>query len=163
MTMNPEFWLWLAAFGMAAIGVAGTVLPALPGPPLVFAALLLAAWIDDFQRVGYLSLALLSALTLLTLMVDLAAGYVGAKRVGASRLALVGAAVGTLVGIFLGIPGIIFGPFAGALLGELIARGDALRAGRVAFATWLGMLIAVIVKLAVVFTMLGWFLLAYLF
>lgn len=163
MSFSPDLWLWLAAFGLVALGVAGTVLPALPGPPLVFGGLLLAAWIDDFQKVGYVSLAVLGALTLATVVVDLVAGVAGAKRVGASRLALIGAAIGTVLGVFLGIPGLIFGPFVGALIGELLARGDALRAGRVAFGTWLGILISIVVKLALVFAMLGWFLLAYLY
>jgi len=161
MTISYDLWLWLAAFAMIAIGVAGTVLPALPGPPLVFGGLLLAAWIDDFQKVGHFSLTLLGILTILTLVVDFVASIAGAKRVGASGLALTGAALGTLGGIFLGIPGLIFGPFVGALIGELIARGDALRAGRVAFGTWIGLLLAIVVKLAVVFAMLGFFVLMY--
>jgi uncharacterized protein YqgC (DUF456 family) len=161
MTLSPDLWLWLLAFGMIALGIAGTVLPALPGPPFVFGGLLLAAWIDSFQRVGYVALVLLGALTLATLVVDIVAGLAGAKRVGASRMALVGAGLGTILGLFLGIPGLIFGPFVGALVGEFMARRNALAAGRVAFGTWLGMLLAIVVKLALVFAMLGLFLLAY--
>lgn len=159
---SAELWLWLAAGALIALGFAGTILPALPGPPLVFAGLLLAAWIDDFQRVGAVTLVLLGALTLLSALIDFMAGVYGAKRLGASRLAVAGAAVGTIVGIFLGIPGLVLGPFLGALSGEFLARGNALRAGRVAFGTWLGMLIAMAVKAALIFAMLGLFLLAYL-
>ena len=161
LAIAADLWLWLAAFGLILLGLAGTVLPALPGAPLVFGGLLLAAWIDGFQKVGYFALAVLGALTAASMLVDFIAGIYGAKRVGASRLALVGAALGTLFGLFLGIPGLIFGPFVGALIGELIARGDAFSAGRVAFGTWLGLLIAVVVKLALVFAMIGLFLLAY--
>lgn len=159
--LSPDLWLWLLAIAMVALGLAGTILPALPGPPLVFGGLLLAAWIDEFQRVGYVALAVLGALTLVSIVVDFVAGYVGAKRVGASKQALIGAAAGTVAGIFLGIPGLIFGPFVGALAGELAARRNAMAASRVAFGTWFGMLVAIVVKLALIFAMLGFFLLVY--
>jgi uncharacterized protein YqgC (DUF456 family) len=161
MLTSPDLWLWALAIGMIALGVAGTVLPALPGAPLVLAGLVLAAWIDDFQKVGYVALTLLGVITLLSVAVDYIASYAGAKRVGASRQALIGAALGTLLGLFLGIAGLIFGPFVGALVGEFMARKDAINAGRVALGTWIGMLAAVVVKLALVFAMLGFFLLVY--
>lgn len=161
VTLSPDLWLWLLAFVLIAVGVAGTVLPALPGPPLVFGGLLLAAWIDDFREVGYVTLAVLGTLTLLSVIVDLVAAFVGAKRVGASRQALIGSALGTVIGLFFGLPGLVFGPFVGALVGELSARKGALAAGRVALATWVALLLAIVVKLAVIFAMLGLFLFAY--
>lgn len=163
MTPGPDFWLWFLALGMIAIGVAGTVLPVLPGLPVVFAGMLLAAWIDDFQRVGYVTLAVLGAITLLSIAIDMLSGVIGAKRFGASRAAVVGAAIGTFVGLFLGIPGLILGPFVGALLGELSARRSMTTAGKVAFGTWLGMIVAAAVKLSLVFAMLGIFAFAYFF
>lgn len=161
MTPGPDFWLWLLAFGLVAIGLAGTLLPVLPGLPLVFGGMLLAAWIDDFQRVGYIALAILAAITVLSIVVDMLAGVLGAKKVGASRAAVVGAAIGTALGLFLGLPGLILGPFLGALAGELSARRDMIKAGKVAIGTWLGMLIAAIVKLSLAFAMLGVFAFAY--
>ncbi|RPI44743.1 MAG: DUF456 domain-containing protein [Betaproteobacteria bacterium] len=162
MTLALDFWLWLAAFGLIAVGIAGTILPALPGVPLVFGGMLLAAWIDDFERIGYITLTVLGTLMLLSIVIDFLAGIAGAKRFGASRAALLGAAVGTVVGLFFGLLGLAFGPFVGALIGELSARKDMMAAGRVAFGTWLGMLVAVVVKLSLVFTMLGIFVFAYL-
>lgn len=162
MTFTADLWLWLLAATLIIVGIAGTVLPALPGPPLVFGGLLLAAWIEGFQKVGTVALALLGVFTVLAMAIDLVAGIYGAKRVGASRSALIGASIGTLFGVFLGIAGLIFGPFAGALTGEFLARRNALAAGRVAFGTWLGLVLAVAIKLALVFAMLGLFLLAYL-
>ena len=161
MVLTPDFWLWLVALGLIAVGIAGTILPALPGVPLVFAGMLLAAWIDDFARVGYLTLIVLGILTLLGVVVDFVASIAGAKRVGASRAALVGATVGTIVGIFFGLLGLILGPFVGALVGELSARKGMMAAGRIALGTWLGMLLAVVIKLSLVFTMLGVFIFAY--
>lgn len=163
MFASPDLWLWLLALALMAIGVAGTVLPVLPGLPVVFGGMLLAAWIDGFQRVGYVTLAVLAAITVLSLVVDFVAGVLGAKKFGASRAAMVGATIGTLLGLFLGIPGLVFGPFLGALAGELSARRDMLAAGKVALGTWLGMLVAAVIKLSLVFAMLGIFALAYVF
>jgi uncharacterized protein len=159
---SPDLWLWLAAFVLIAIGIGGTVLPALPGAPLVFGGLLLAAWIDDFREVGYVTLAVLGALTLVTVIADIAATMLGAKRVGATRAGIVGAALGTILGMFFGFAGLLVGPFAGALIGELSARRGLFSAGRVAVATWVALVFAVVVKLAVVFMMIGIFVLAYL-
>ena len=163
MTFSPDVWYWLLAVLIIAAGIAGTILPALPGPPLVFAGLLLAAWIDGFQKVGAVTLVVLGVVTLFAAVVDLLAGVYGAKRVGASRTALLGASLGTVLGIFFGIPGLVFGPFVGALAGEMLARGSAARAGRVALATWIGLAIAIAIKLALVGAMIGLFVLAYLF
>lgn len=153
--------LWILAVVCIVAGVAGTVLPALPGAPLVFVGLLLAAWADGFQKVGWFPLVLVGLLTLATLAVDLLATSLGAKRVGASWLALAGAVVGTVVGIFLGLPGLILGPFVGAFAGEYLARRNWRQAGKVGFGTWLGLVLGTAAKLALVFTMLGIFLTAY--
>ena len=162
MLASPDPWLWLTALVLIAVGVAGTVLPALPGAPLVFGGLLLAAWIDGFQKVGYVVIVVLGALTLITVIVDIAAAVMGAKRVGASRAGLIGSALGTVAGLFFGFAGLIVGPFAGALIGELSARRSMLSAGRVAVATWVALVFAIVVKLAVVFMMIGLFMFAYL-
>jgi uncharacterized protein len=158
---SPDPWLWLGALVLIGVGVAGTVLPALPGAPLVFGGLLLAAWIDDFQKVGYVTIGALAVLALITVVVDILASVAGAKRVGASRAGLIGSALGTVFGMFFGFGGLIVGPFAGALIGELSARRNLYSAGRVAVATWVALLFAVVVKLAVVFGMIGLFVLAY--
>ena len=117
-----SLWYMLAAI-LIVVGFIGTVLPALPGVPLVFAGMLVAAWADGFQHVGLWTLIGLGVLTVIAVAVDFLAGLAGAKRVGASRLALIGAAIGTIVGIFFGIPGLLLGPFLGALIGELVAGG----------------------------------------
>lgn len=159
---SPDLWLWLAAITLIVVGIAGTLLPALPGAPLVLGGLLLAAWIDDFREVGYVTLTVLGALTLVTVVVDIAAAMMGAQRVGATRAGVIGSALGTIVGMFLGFAGLVIGPFVGALIGELSARRGLFSAGRVAVATWVALLIAVVVKLAVVFMMIGIFIFAYL-
>ena len=160
--MDSTIILWILGIPLVLFGIAGTVLPALPGPALVLGGLVLLAWADGFARVGSGAIALLTLLTVGTYAVDFAASAFGAKRLGASGRAIVGAALGTLVGLFFGVPGLIFGPFLGAVLGEYTVRRNLGEAGRAGFAAWIGVLLGVAAKLALVFTMLGVFVAAYL-
>jgi uncharacterized protein YqgC (DUF456 family) len=153
--------LWVLAVGLMLVGLAGTILPMMPGVPLVFAGMLLAAWIDGFSRVGVPTLIVLGLLTLLSFLLEYAAAL-GAKRAGASRQAIAGAAIGTFAGLFFGLPGLLVGPFAGAAIGELIARGGASRAVGVGVGAWIGFAIGSIAKLAIAFTMIGVFVAVYL-
>jgi uncharacterized protein YqgC (DUF456 family) len=159
--MEGSTLLLIGALVLVLIGLAGSVLPALPGVPLVFAGLLMAAWAGDFQRVGWVTLTLLGLLTVASFVIDLAATVLGARRVGATKLAIVGAAVGTFAGVFFGIPGLLVGPFAGAVAGEMLSHGEWRQATRAGVATWIGLLFGTLAKLALVFTMLGIFLFAY--
>jgi uncharacterized protein len=144
-------------------GMAGAVVPALPGVPLVFGGMWLAAWADHFQHIGAVTLSVLGILAAMAMLIDFVAGLLGARRVGASGLALWGASIGTLVGLFFGLVGLLFGPFAGALAGELLAGSKVNKATKVGIATWLGLLFGTLAKLALCFTMLGVFLLAFVF
>lgn len=159
--MQVELWIWLLAVVLVVVGIAGAVLPALPGVPLVFAGLLAAAWADDFERVGVVALVVLGLLTVLSFVIDFLATVLGAQRVGATKLALLGAALGTLIGLFFGLPGLILGPFAGAVIGELVSHGRVQQATRAGLATWVGLLFGTLAKLALAFTMLGVFAAAY--
>jgi len=159
--MSADTLLYLLAALLVIVGIAGSVLPALPGVTLVYAGLLVAAWAGDFTRVGVVTLVLLGLLTLVSFAIDLAATAMGAKRVGATKLAVAGAALGTLAGLFLGIPGLILGPFVGAVAGEMLSHGQWQQATRAGVATWMGLLFGTLAKLALVFTMLGVFAFAY--
>ena len=116
--------LWVVAIVVIAVGVAGTVLPALPGPILVFGGIALAAWIDDFTRIPAWLLLVLAGLTVIAWAADYVAAALGAKRAGASRQAIVGAAIGTAAGIFSGLWGLLFMPLAGAAIGEYLAQRE---------------------------------------
>lgn len=153
-------YLWLLSAVLVLAGLAGTVLPLLPGTLLVWAGLLLGAWIDDFTRVGVLTAGLLTLLAGLAWALDFVAGLMGAKRAGASPQALVGAAVGTVVGIFMGLIGVLFMPLIGAGIGEYWAQKDQQRAAKVALATWLGLLLGLVAKIVIAFVMVGIFLVA---
>lgn len=161
MTETATLLLWSLAGLLVVIGLAGTILPAVPGVPLVFAGLLIIAWLGDFQRIAWPTLTLLALLTALAIVADLVAALFGAKRAGASKLALLGAALGSVVGVFFGLLGIFVLPFIGAVIGELMARQRLGQAAKVGFATWLGMLAAALVKLSLAITMLGLFMIAY--
>ena len=155
-----SFYFILAALLVVA-GIAGAILPALPGVPLLFAGMLLAAWADHFQHIGAITLTILGLLCVLALLVDFVAGVLGAKRVGASKRALWGAATGTVAGLFFGLPGLLLGPFVGAVIGETTAGSQVVQATRVGIGTWLGLLFGTLAKLALCFTMVGVFLLAF--
>jgi uncharacterized protein YqgC (DUF456 family) len=162
-SMDHSFILYLLAVVLVLVGIAGVILPALPGIPLVFAGLLLAAWADDFVHVGWLPLTVLGLLTLLSFAVDILATVVGAQRVGASRKALWGTFLGSIVGVFFMPIGLFVGPLAGALLGEYWHTRELGRSTKVGLATWLGILLGFALKLALVIAMLGLFAFAWFF
>jgi uncharacterized protein YqgC (DUF456 family) len=151
---------WLMAGLLVIAGLAGTVLPALPGVPLVFAGLFIGAWIGNFQEVGWVTLGILAALAAVAWAVDFIAGAAGARYLGASTRAFWGATLGALVGIFFGLPGMLLGPFIGAVVGELSGGSGLAHSGRAGLGAWLGMVIATAVKLALVFLMIGIFVFA---
>ncbi len=166
--MQAESIYYLLAAGLVLIGVIGTILPILPGLPVVFGGMLLAAWAGNFEQISMATIVVLGILTLLSLAIDFLATALGAKRVGASRKALIGAVLGTFAGIFFGPVGLFVGPFIGALAGELLhGRGlDQLRLGqatKVGFGTWLGIVFGVVLKLTLAFAMIGLFALAWFY
>lgn len=155
--MDATVLLYVLAAALIVVGMAGVVLPALPGIPLMYAGMVLVAFAGDFQWLGPGILVVLGVLTLLSVAVDLFASLIGAKRVGASRVAIMGAAIGALVGLFFGLPGLILGPFLGAFAGEMIASRHAGTAAKVGVGTWIGMVVGSVAKIAVAFVMLGVF------
>ena len=161
MDLQPLYYA--IAVILVLVGIAGTILPALPGLPLVFAGMLLGAWAGDFAYIGVPTLVVLGVLTAFSLVVDFWATALGAKRVGASGKAVAGAVIGTFVGIFFGPIGLFAGPFIGALAGELLHGRDGGQATRVGFGTWLGVVFGTVLKLALAFTMVGLFVLAWVF
>lgn len=146
---------WVLAALMALVGVAGTVLPVLPGAPLVFVAALLAAWLDDFQHLDPITLGLLALLTVGTVLVDLFSQFWATRKINASREASWGSLLGGLVGLFYGLPGIILGPLLGASGGELLATGNWRQAGKVGLMSAVTYVLATVLKLILVLLMLG--------
>jgi uncharacterized protein YqgC (DUF456 family) len=156
-------WLvWTLCVVCIVVGFLGTIAPILPGAPLIFLGILIAAWWEDFSRISVLTVVIAGVFASLAIVVDLVASYVGAKRVGASKAALFGSIVGSLVGMFFLLPGLIVGPFIGALAGEWWSAQNLSRATRVGLGTWLGMIVGTAAKIGLSLTMIGIFLLAIL-
>ena len=128
------------------VGLLGTILPAIPGLPLMFAGAWLLAYTGDYQVIGTPALIALGILALIGSAMDYVAGLLGAKFTGASKQALWGAFVGGIVGLFFALPGLILGPLVGAALGELWARRSLLSAGKVGIGTFIGFIIGVVAK-----------------
>lgn len=154
--------LWVMAAGLIVLGLIGTVLPILPGTILILLGVYFGAWIDDFTRVGIPTLVVVTILAVLAWGLDYVAGLLGAKKAGASKLALLGAATGTVVGLFMGLVGVFFMPLVGAAFGEYLAQNDQTRAVKVGIATWAGIMVGLIAKVVLAFIMVGIFLSALL-
>ncbi len=154
---------WLLVVLLLVGGIVGTVMPALPGTLLVFLGVLLGAWIDDFARVSTTTVIIAGVLCLLAQALDYVAAMLGAKRVGASKEAVIGALIGTVAGILGGFVGLLFFPLIGAAVGEYMAISDLRRAGNVGVATWLGMIAGAVLKLALAFITIGIFIAALIF
>lgn len=150
---------WVLAGVLIITGLIGTVFPALPGVPVVFAGLVLAAWAEGFATVGWGTITVLAVLTVISVIIDLLAAAFGAQKLGASPRAFWGATLGALVGIFFGLPGIILGPFIGAVAAEISGGQSARQAGRAGYGAWVGVVVGTAAKLAIAFLMLGIFLL----
>jgi len=155
--------LWILVVLLMAIGVAGTVIPVLPGAVLIFAGAVLGGWIDDWTRISWWTLGALGVLAVLSIICDFIAAAFGAKRLGASPMAVTGAAIGTFVGVFTGLWGLLFMPLVGAAIGEYVALKNLKQAGRVGVATGVGLLVGTAIKIAFAFSMIGIFVAALVF
>jgi uncharacterized protein YqgC (DUF456 family) len=126
---NPLLWITLAVM---LVGLAGSVLPGLPGVPLIFLSALVYAISTDFEYVGALVIVLLGLFAAIALVADFVATTYGARRFGASNWGTVGGAIGGITGalvgaLFLGIGalfGLILGTIGGVFLGEYFKRRE---------------------------------------
>jgi uncharacterized protein len=157
------FLLWVLAVTLILVGLVGTVLPMLPGTVLIFVGIAVGAWADDFVRVSPWIVGITGLLALISILADYLAAVLGARRQGASREALIGAAIGTVLGVFSGFWGLLFMPLLGAAIGEFIVLWDLRRAGQVGVATWVGLMVGMAVKIAIAFAMIGLFIAALFF
>jgi uncharacterized protein YqgC (DUF456 family) len=139
--------LYIIAIGLMVAGLVGAIVPTLPGIPLIFGGIWLIAGVDRYRHVGLWWLLGIAGIGAVGLTLDLLAGALGAKRVGASKQAVAGALAGTVIGLFFGLPGLLLGPFVGAVLGELAAGNNVLRSTQVGVSAWVGLIFGTIIKL----------------
>ncbi len=161
--MDLSVLWWVLAVILVVGGLAGTILPAMPGVPMVFAGLLIAAWVTGFEPAGAGTIAVLGALTAIAWLIDFLAAAMGAQRLGASPRAFWGAMIGAIVGMFFGLVGIILGPFLGAVIAELSGGRSMSDAGKAGMGAWIGTVVGAAAKLAIVFTMVGFFIIRQFF
>ena len=139
-------------------GLIGSVLPMLPGSPLILLGAFIYAWYTDFAVITWGVLLVLFALTLLSQMVEYLATIIGAKKYGASRWGIAGAVAGGFIGLFAGgIFGIIAGPFLGALVCELLYGRTIGTSMKIGFGTLAGFIGGAIGKLIIALAMVGVF------
>lgn len=152
-----DILLYALAAALLLAGLVGAVVPALPGIPLIFAGIWLIAGVDRYRHLGFWWLLGIAIIGAVGLALDLLAGAFGAKRVGASPQAVWGAIAGTVVGLFFGLPGLLLGPFVGAVLGELSAGNSVLRSTHVGVGAWLGLIFGTLIKLVAALMMVALF------
>ena len=155
--------LFLVAAISLIAGLAGLILPLLPGPLLIYIGLFLAAWAEDFVYINWVTLLILGLLMLVAHAVDFISSALGARRYGAGRKALLGAIFGAFLGLFFGIIGIIIGPFVGAVIGQLLEKDNLQSAGRVGIGTWIGFVFGMAGKIAIGLSMIGIYILVRFF
>jgi hypothetical protein len=154
------FW-WSVTLVLMAVGLIGTVVPIFPGTTVILAAAIIhRLMLGPAKSIGWLSIALLIALTLVSYALDLLGGSYGARRFGATAWGVVGAVVGAIVGLFFGLPGLLVGPIIGAIGGEIIGGQRLVAAGRAGWGTLLGNLAGMLGKLVIALAMVSWFLVA---
>ncbi len=155
----------LYVLGAAAllVGLAGVVLPAIPGSALLVLGAALVAWAEGFTRMSGWTVLACALIGLAIWVVDLAAGVLGAKAFGASKWAVIGAGIGLLVGIFLGLPGIILGPAVGAIVLEYARDPSFERAMKAGAGAFLGFVLGSAVKISLAFALIGVVVLALVF
>ncbi|MGI6513499.1 MAG: DUF456 domain-containing protein [Syntrophomonadaceae bacterium] len=136
----------ILAIVVMVIGIAGSFLPVLPGIPIIFLAILVYGWYEGFNVISVHYIAIIGALALLSVLIDYIAGIWGAQKAGSSKVGMLGAGLGIIVGIFFGPIGILVGPWVGALIGEYLFLRDLNRAITVASGSVIGIFAGIAFK-----------------
>lgn len=155
MDVMITYGVYACAILLILVGLAGTIIPALPGIPMIFAGAWLIAYMEDYMYFGWGTLIALGVLTVISIIIDWVSQTMGAQKAGATKMGLTGALLGTIIGIPFGLVGIFLFPVIGAFVGEMIGHRDMRKAGKVSWATWIGMIAGIAAKLAIAFVMIG--------
>lgn len=142
-------------------GIAGCILPLLPGPPLCFLALLIQQ-LNAEPPFTTNFLLIWGSVTLVVTVLDYVIPLYGTKKFGGSKFGVWGCTIGLVVGLWLGPFGIIVGPFVGAFIGEIIANNDSSTALKSAFGSFMGFLLGTLLKLVVCLAM-GWYFVQFIY
>jgi hypothetical protein len=156
----PYVW-WSVTIILMALGLAGTFLPFIPGTTVILAAAIIHHFtIGGPHTVGWWTILALAILTVLSYIVDLVSGSLGAKWFGATKWGAIGGLAGTVVGVFFGLPGIFLGPLIGVMLGEILGGKELLPATKSTWGTLLGTTAGIVLRFAIGVVQVGWFAIA---
>lgn len=148
MTTEEIIGLSLALLVMLT-GLIGSVLPVIPGIPLMLVAAIGHRLYFGAASVSNLVLLVLVGLTLVSLLFDFLASLLGAKKFGATWRGMTGAVVGGIVGLFFSLPGIILGPFLGAMLFEMLGDKEFKKAAHAGLGATVGLLLGIVGKFSI--------------
>jgi uncharacterized protein YqgC (DUF456 family) len=158
--MPPTLW-WILTIVLMLVGLVGTVVPLLPGTTIILAAAIMHhLMLGEAQSVGWWTIAGLAVLMVLSYVLDLVSGSIGAKWFGATRWGAFGGIVGAIVGIFFFPLGLFLGPMIGVLIGEILGGKKLLPAGKSSWGTFLGTTAGFVAKFTIAAVMIAWFLVA---
>lgn len=160
---SGEIILFVAALAVMIIGLAGVILPVLPGIPLIFAAAALYGIVTGFSGIGLYMILILAGLTVFGLVIDYLANYFSVRKMGGGRAGAVGAVLGLLVGVWLGLAWIVILPFVLAVALELLAGKEARSALTAGLGAMVGLLFGGLFRFVIGCVMIGLFVWAVLF
>lgn len=162
MTPN-EVLLFVVALAIMIVGLAGVILPVLPGIPLIFAAAALYGIVTGFSGIGLNMILFLAGLTVFGLIVDYLANYLSVRKMGGGRAGAVGAVIGLMVGVWLGLAWIVILPFVLAVAFELLAGKEGRSAFKAGLGAMVGLLFGGLLRFVIGCVMIGLFVWAVLF
>ncbi|MBP2002062.1 uncharacterized protein YqgC (DUF456 family) [Paenibacillus shirakamiensis] len=139
---------WIIIIALFVVGIAGAVVPILPGVVAIYAAFFVYGWFFTFAHFGWIFWTLQSLIVIVLLAADYAVGAWGVKRFGGSKASVWLSTIGAIIGPFV-IPafGLIIGPFVGAVIGELVTGSSLEKSVKVGFGSVVGLFSSMVVKI----------------
>lgn len=157
--MASETLVLVGVIILMLIGIMGTIVPLLPGVPLVFISICAYGWYEGFNIITPKLIVLFAALTILSMFVTYLAATLGVKHFGSSKYGIWGALLGTIIGVIILPPiGILIGPWVGAFIGEYIYLQDVNKSIKAGLGAVVGLISGLAFELAIALVMAIWFL-----
>ena len=155
-----EIIYFVIALAVMLFGLAGTILPIIPGVPIIFVAIVIHTLLTDFSVISGQAIVVFAVLTVASLLLDWLAGSLGVKRMGGSAAGMIGAFVGMIAGLMIPGAGLfvfILGAFAGAVVFEMLAGKESKTALKAGLGSFIGFLAGTVIKFAIGVVMIVYF------